>query len=123
MSQNHINSNKQLQNLNSNQIASGVALVSTAALGVYTVKNTIELNKKIDEIYEDLNKIKNFVTENQRKNNINTATLGKKIEEVQNKFLNYQPVRHLAPVETERVYVESKEEDDVDDAVNNFLKL
>ena len=69
--------NKSLEkiNLNQNQVVSGVALFSTAALSVYTIKNTLETNKKIDEIYEDLNKIKNFVTENQRKNNINTAAI------------------------------------------------
>jgi len=112
--------NKQLQNLNHSQVATGVALVSTAALSVYTVKSTIELNKKIDEIYEDLNKIKNFVTENQRKNNINTATLGKKIEEVHSKFLNFTPVQDI-PVDYSRRVVSLPEEDEIDDAVNNFL--
>lgn len=122
--------NKSLEkiNLNQNQVVSGVALFSTAALSVYTIKNTLETNKKIDEIYEDLNKIKNFVTENQRKNNINTAALGKKIEEIHNKFVTYSPqtvvVDHSAsaPEEVYRRPMTLREEDEVDNAVSSFLQ-
>lgn len=117
--------NKSLQNLNQPQLVSGVALFSTAALSVYTVKNTIEMNKRLDEIYEDLHKIKQFVTENQRKNNYNTAALGKKLEDVQNKFVNYQPqVQMQVPVQNHPVIQEitpMKVEDDIDDAVSKFL--
>ena len=118
--------NKAIQNLNQNQIVSGVALVSTAALSVYTVKSTIELNKKIDEIYEDLNKIKNYVSENQRKNNINTAALGKKIEEIHGKFNSFTPPTtneyYVDERPLQRKIVPVKEEDEVDNAVSNFLE-
>ena len=80
--------NKQLQNMNNSQMVSGIALVSTAALSVYSIKNIIELNRKMDEVMEDMEKIKQFVTENQRKNNITASNLGKKLEEVQGKFFH-----------------------------------
>ena len=113
---------KSLQKMNQPNIVSGVALLSTAALSVYTVKNTVEINKKLDEIYEDLNKIKNYVSENQRKNNINTATLSKRLEDFQSKMntINHQevyvderPVKRIVALDTE---------DEIDDAVSKFLR-
>lgn len=110
--------NKQLQNLNQNQIISGVTFFSTAALSVYTIKSNIEINKRFDEIYEDLNKIKQFVSENQRKNNINTVALGKKLEDVQNKFFKMPRQERIVQEEPKLVVLE---EDEIDTAVNNFL--
>jgi hypothetical protein len=122
---------KRLQNLNNSQMMSGVALFSTAALSVYSIKNIIEINKKLDEIQEDMGKIKHFVTENQRKNNITAANLGKKLEDVQMKFINLnQPMveesrpfknknnNYVRQAPSPRVVVV----DEVDDEVNNFLQ-
>ena len=54
---------KRLQKLNNSQMVSGVALFSTAALSVYSIKNIIEINRKLDDIFEDMEKIKHFVTD------------------------------------------------------------
>ena len=121
---------KQLQNFNQPTLMSGVALASTAALSVYSIKNIIEMNKKIDDIHEDMEKIKQFIMENQRKNNITAANLGKKIEDVHSKFatikknniMQTQVVnRHPEPQIVE-VSEDENEEDEIDSEVNNFLK-
>ena len=113
---------KRLQNLNNSQVMSGIALMSTAALSVFSVKNIIEINRKLDDINEDLEKIKNFVTENQRKNNITAANLGKKIEDVHMKFSHVEQISanktmNRLPVEEKIVVI-----DEIDDEVNNFLQ-
>lgn len=122
---------KRLQNLNNSQMMSGVALFSTAALSVYSIKNIIDINKKIDEIQEDMGKIKQFITENQRKNNITAANLGKKLEDVQMKFINLNQPVHVVSHElnnninnNNRIRQEPRivEVDEIDDEVNNFLQ-
>ena len=122
---------KRLQNLNNSQMMSGVALFSTAALSVYSIKNIIEINKKLDEIQDDMGKIKHFVTENQRKNNITASNLGKKIEDVHMKFVNIQPkpIRETPLQINEENYTRQQvfsprvvEIDEVDNEVNNFLQ-
>ena len=116
---------KQLQHFNQPTLMSGVALASTAALSVYSIKNIIEINKKIDDIQEDMEKIKQFIMENQRKNNITAANLGKKIEDVHSKFVSVkktriQPSSNIRMPEPQVVEVS---EDEVDSEVNNFLKI
>lgn len=109
---------KRLQNLNNSQMMAGAALFSTAALSVYSIKSIVDINKKINEIHEDMEKIKQFITENQRKNNITVANLGKRMEEVQNKIINLHQPQHPP---NNRIVERIVEIDDVDDEVNNFL--
>ena len=115
---------KRLQNLNNSQMMSGVALFSTAALSVYSIKNILDINKKIDVIYEDMEKIKQFIGENQRKNNITASNLGKKLEDIHLKFNNLDNQRMFIerqspPNERQAKIVEI---DEIEDEVNNFLK-
>lgn len=113
--------NKQLQMMNQPQILSGVALVSTAALSVYSIKSIIDINKKIDELANEVIGLKRFVQDNQRKNNITSANLGRKIEEVSVKFVNVaQAPKRLEPKIVE--VSEDEEDDEIDTAVNSFLK-
>jgi len=119
--------NKQIQNLSQPQIMSGVAVFSTLALGAYSIKNILEINKKLEDIHEDMEKIKHFITDNQRKNNIVSSNLGKKLEEVQVKFLNavQQRVKTAPRVvhEVHEVDIDEYEEtNEIDNAIQKFMK-
>lgn len=116
---------KRLQKFNNSQMVSGVALFSTAALSVYSIKNIIEINRKLDDIFEDMEKIKHFVTENQRKNNITAANLGKKLEDVHLKFSNIsQPPMQMSMQMPRHNYQEEKivVVDEIEDEVNSFMQ-
>jgi hypothetical protein len=120
--------NKQLQNMNNSQMVSGIALVSTAALSVYSIKNIIDLNRKMEEVMEDMEKIKQFITENQRKNNITSSNLGKRLEEVQGKFYHVMnkmsgdppPVPSRREEKIHEILVDD-DQDDIDSTVSSFL--
>jgi hypothetical protein len=119
--------NKQLQNLNQGQIIVGLALTASAVFSAYNVKTNMDIIKRLDEINEDMEKMKQYVNDNQRKNNISIVNLGRKLEEVQFKFANVKKQAITVPENNLKemlVIEEVSEEDDenVEDMVNSFLK-
>jgi len=127
---------KRLQNLNQGQIAFGIALTASAAFSAYNIKSNMEINKKLDSMYEDIEKIKQFINDNNRKNNISINNLGKKIEDIQTKFVkiinkdNNLNNNNLNNNNLNNNNLNNNlnnnnldvEDDDVDDLVLNFLK-
>ena len=116
--------NKQLQNISNPQVLSGIAICSSAALGAYSIKNIMEINKKLDIIVSEINSLKTKNEEDKRRNNISVSNLSRKMEDLNHK-INLKPskkIEKIVEVEVEEVEMEEDDEDDISDAVNNFLK-
>jgi hypothetical protein len=109
--------NKQIQNIVQPQVLSGIAICSSAALGAYSIKNILEINKKLDIIVSEINTLKSKSEENKKRNNISTSSLTRKIEELNQKLVSKTSEKVLELVEDE-----NEDEDDISEAVNNFLK-
>lgn len=109
--------NKQIQNIAQPQVLAGIAICSSAALGAYSIKNILEINKKLDIIVSEINTLKSKSEENKKRNNISTSSLTRKIEELNQKLVSKTSEKVLELVEEE-----NEDEDDISEAVNNFLK-
>ena len=107
----------QLSKLNNNQVLTGVTLMSSLALSAYSVKNIIDLNKKIDEIYYNLDEMKKFINEQNRKSNINMNMLNNKIEETERKLFSVK--RGVS----EPKIVEVEDSDDVESAFTQLMNI
>lgn len=105
----------QLSKMNNNQILTGVTVMSSMAMSAYSIKNIIELNKKIDEIHYNLDEMKKFINEQNRKSNINMNMLNNKIEETERKLFS---VKRGAP---EPKIVEVDDADDVESAFTQLM--
>jgi len=112
--------NKQLQNISNPQVLSGIAICSSAALGAYSIKNIMEINKKLDIIVSEINSLKTKNEEDKRRNNISVSNLSRKMEDLNHK-INLKPSKKIEKI-VEVEEMEEDDEDDISDAVNNFLK-
>lgn len=66
---------------NNNNLVPAANLVGLAALAGFTIKTNIELNKKINNLEEELSNVKTNFNENNKRANIAFTRLNQKIEE------------------------------------------
>ena len=72
---------KAIKNINNSNLVPAANLVGLAALAGFTIKTNIELNKKINNLEEELNNVKSNFNENNKRANIAFTRLNQKIEE------------------------------------------
>ncbi len=111
---------KQIKNISQPHILSGIAICSTAALGVYSIKNILDINKKLDVIISEINSLKTKTEDDKRRSNI----LSRKLEDLNHKVVATQRNREIVKVQeiVEVEEIEDVEEEEIEDSVNNFLK-
>lgn len=72
---------KAIKNINNSNLVPAANLVGLAALAGFTIKTNVELNKKINNLEEELNNVKSNFNENNKRANIAFTRLNQKIEE------------------------------------------
>jgi hypothetical protein len=72
---------RQLSKINQNHVINGANIIATLTLAGLAYKNFLEINKKFDEIQQELDTIKSSFNENNKRANIAFTRLNQKIED------------------------------------------
>ena len=79
-----------LSNINKDNLMSNANLVGLLALTGFTIKNNIELNKKLRELEEEIENMKGSFNENNKRANIAFTRLNQRIQDTNTNIRRYQ---------------------------------
>ena len=107
-----------LSHVNKDSLIPGANIVGLLALTAFTVKSNIELNKKINELHEEIENIKGNFNENNKRANIAFTRLNQRIQETNNSVRRHQ--REEKVVEIREDY-QDENKDDVSSALEVLM--
>ena len=87
-----------LSNINKDNLMTNANLVGLLALTGFTIKNNIELSKRLREIEEELDNMKGNFNENNKRANIAFTRLNQRIQDTTNNIKRYQREEKITEV-------------------------
>lgn len=109
--------NKQLSQINGNQVVGGVNFLGTIALAAVTLKSVTDIKKKIAELQESHDEIRKFMNDQNRKQNVNLNILNQRLENQEHKLRRLHNLEKNVP----KITVVDEEEDEVESAYNHLM--
>jgi hypothetical protein len=87
-----------LSNINKDNLMTNANLVGLLALTGFTIKNNIELSKRLREIEEELDNMKGNFNENNKRANIAFTRLNQRIQDTTSNMKRYQREEKITEV-------------------------